>query len=264
MELIGTGGTAEVFIQDSGHVLKLFREWFSEPGIRSEYRKTQWANRQGIPSARTIGLIEAEGRRGMLLERIEGETLLAKLHREPESVDDAAAEFAGMQVRLHSREARSLDDSQRQRLVQRIPQAPGLDEDEKSAVLAQLERLPDGDRLCHGDYHPGNIIVPAGGGEWRIIDWIDSNCGHPLYDAARTLLLIGFGTEAGGPREAMQDAAVRFRESYLRTYTELSGFSIEEVERWLLPVAAARLPEPIPETEKTLLRKLVKERLALL
>ena len=38
-----------------------------------------------------------------------------------------------------------------------------------TGILALIERLRPGDGLCHGDLHPGNVIMTAGGP--RIIDW---------------------------------------------------------------------------------------------
>jgi Ser/Thr protein kinase RdoA (MazF antagonist) len=38
-----------------------------------------------------------------------------------------------------------------------------------TGVLARIERLSPGDELCHGDLHPGNVIMTAEGP--RLIDW---------------------------------------------------------------------------------------------
>src|SRR4029077_4433982 len=69
----------------------------------------------------------------------------------------------------------------------RIESAPALPPPLASYALATLETLPQGDRLCHGDFHPGNII-----GTWEalvVIDWGDASRESPLADVARTELL---------------------------------------------------------------------------
>ena len=38
-----------------------------------------------------------------------------------------------------------------------------------TGILALIERLAPGDGLCHGDLHPGNVIMTADGP--RLIDW---------------------------------------------------------------------------------------------
>lgn len=257
---IGDGGTAEIFLDESGQVVKLFREWFRKEGADYEYRKSVWAYEQGLPTAEPLGREQYEGREAILLKKIEGESLLQRLQREPHTADEAAKKFAVYQVRLNSLEAVTLGDSQRERLVQRLARVEHLNEAERAAVQTELEQLPDGDRLCHGDFHPGNIMENEQG--WQVIDWIDATCGHPLYDVARTLLLVGFGTEAGGPRGSMEEAAEIFRKSYLQTYIELTSFDKSDVERWMLPVAAIRLNEPIPEPEKEKLLGFIRTRLS--
>lgn len=47
-----------------------------------------------------------------------------------------------------------------------------------------------------------------------------------------------------------------------KRYIELSGISLSEIERWTMPVAAARLVEWVPEEEKNQLVQCVRERLS--
>ena len=44
-------------------------------------------------------------------------------------------------------------------------------------ALEKLDALPDGDRLCHGDFHPGNILL--GGDGPAVIDWTDAPAATP-------------------------------------------------------------------------------------
>jgi len=49
-----------------------------------------------------------------------------------------------------------------------------------AAERAALRELPDGEALCHGDFHPRNVIVD--GDELTIIDWVDASSGPPAAD----------------------------------------------------------------------------------
>src|SRR5437588_451136 len=68
-----------------------------------------------------------------------------------------------------------------------VPLAAGREADLVSYALGVLEGLPAGDRLCHGDFHPGNLM-----GTWEapvVIDWGNASRGEPLADVARTEFL---------------------------------------------------------------------------
>ncbi|MFC2013409.1 phosphotransferase family protein [Chloroflexota bacterium] len=56
----------------------------------------------------------------------------------------------------------------------------------KEVVLEALEQLPDGSAVCHGDFHPRNIIISSRGPV--IIDWANATQGNPLADVAWILL----------------------------------------------------------------------------
>lgn len=50
--------------------------------------------------------------------------------------------------------------------------------------MARL-RKNDGDSLCHGDFHPGNILLSNG--HTMVIDFMNVYHGDFLYDVARTV-----------------------------------------------------------------------------
>jgi hypothetical protein len=47
----------------------------------------------------------------------------------------------------------------------------------------------------------------------------------------------------------------RLAKVYLKKYLQLSGIPIEEINRWRVPIMAARLMEWVPEPEKNYLLK---------
>lgn len=148
-------------------------------------------------------------------------------------------------------------------LAHNIGNAPLLHEEEKQRIIRYLEGLPDDNKLCHGDFHPDNVLM---GQTPFIIDWMTAAVGSPAADAARTLILLGMGTlPQGTPRFIVWVVSVlrkRLREQYQKRYIELSGISLSEIERWTMPVAAARLVEWVPEEEKNQLVQWVRERLS--
>jgi aminoglycoside phosphotransferase (APT) family kinase protein len=79
--------------------------------------------------------------------------------------------LAELQAEMHQRQVAGLP-SQKERLVGKITDAAVLPEAVRQAALAKLDSLPEDDKLCHGDFHPGNILLTVHGPV--IIDWIDA------------------------------------------------------------------------------------------
>ena len=143
--------------------------------------------------------------------------------------------------------------SQRARLKEKIQAARPLPDALKQKALEALVRLPDGDALCHGDFHPDNIVLSQHGPV--VLDWVDASSGHPLADVARTALLM---QHAALPphmpgRRLIQAGRRLWYALYLRHYSRLRSLLPREVEAWMLPIAAARLSEGIAEEKGQLL-----------
>jgi aminoglycoside phosphotransferase (APT) family kinase protein len=142
---------------------------------------------------------------------------------------------------------------QRQRLQGQIGRTT-LAPETKAAVLAFLDRLPDDQVLCHGDFHPENILMTADGPV--IIDWVDATQGHPLADVARTSLLLRLGGIPAhvneNERQQLTQMRQLFCEAYLERYLQLRPASAEAISRWEAPVAAGRLAEGFDQDERLL------------
>lgn len=253
IQLLAHGRTAEIYTWEKGQVLKLYRPGFQENLPEYEQQMMRAVVAAGIPAPQVGELVIHQGRKGLPMTRIHGESQFAALRSHFWRAADYGRVLAGLQAQMHAAPGAGLP-SLRPRLESKIRHADPLPPDLRQAVLDALARLPEGDKLCHGDFHPDNVIETKDGPV--IIDWVDATCGAPLADVARTALLVRYGSlPPGNPLNALL-SLVRgvFYNAYLRRYFELAPGSPAEVAAWLPVVAAARLSERIASEENNLLR----------
>jgi aminoglycoside phosphotransferase (APT) family kinase protein len=254
MALLGAGMRAEVFAWEPGIALKLDRHPGDASLIELERAALAAANAAGIPAPRLHGRVEVDGRPGLLLERLEGEDLLATLSRRPWRAVHVARAMGEVHAALHRTAAPPSLPSLREVLEWRIG-SDLVPPDIRDRALRRLESLPDGDRLLHGDFHPANLLP---GREGPVaIDWTNAARGDPAADVARTRIIIQRAPlPASLPRPAAR-LMVRGRElllwGYLREYSSRIALDRDALERWEPVWAAARLSEDIPEEREGLL-----------
>jgi len=256
---ISEGRTAEVFAWGDGQVLKLYRAGWRREEAEREAFLAGIVHAGSVRTPAAIDVVEVEDRHGVVFERIEGPTMLAALQARPYQAAAFARMLADVQAELHSHTNPNLP-SQRERLRRSIAAVAGMPDEIRTAVLAALDQMPDGDAFCHGDFHPGNVILAPDGPV--IIDWVDVTRGNPLADVARTVLLARVARPADIVlRLLITLVQRRFRAAYLRRYAELRPFAAAELEAWEAPVAAARLAEGLETAENGRLIRIVKSRL---
>jgi aminoglycoside phosphotransferase (APT) family kinase protein len=164
--------------------------------------------------------------------------------------------LAELHADMHTHRVPALP-SQRQRLETRIRESGTLSPPLEAAALKALNEMPNLDRLCHGDFHPDNVLMTNQGPV--IIDWMDAASGNPLSDVARTSLLFAVATLPPGIpipiRWLMEALRYAFRSVYLSHYFQLRPGDRWQLEAWQPLVAAARLWESIPgEREQQIVR----------
>ena len=139
-----------------------------------------------------------------------------------------------------------------------------LNEDEKKAVIGILDSLPIKSQICHGDPNPNNILMSNGNPV--MIDWNDATNGNPETDIAEYIVMIKFAIL---PPNTPQNV-VRLFDSirgtiikvFMDEYTLLTGTTYDEVDPWIVPIAARKLSaDAISEEEKQLLLNEIRLRL---
>lgn len=237
---IGSGGSAEVFRLAGGRVLKLFHEGLDPGVIARERDGVRHAHAQGLRVARVIGTHQHSGRHGIVYEEIVGEPLLRRPMLRLLRTRSVLRRFADYHAAVHRCAAGGLIHGQHDIVHVRILHAQ-VSERLKAIAIEHLYALPRGDRLCHGDFHPGNAILTRGG--ITAVDWSNGAAGDPAGDVARTELLFRFGSY--GPLMRRIPLLRRIRhlaaDFYLRRYLATTGMDEADVEAWRLPVAVAAL-----------------------
>jgi tRNA A-37 threonylcarbamoyl transferase component Bud32 len=233
---LAVGATAEVLAWKDGRVLKLFRK--REPFHGHELAATRAASAAGLPVPAVIGgLVEVGDREGIVFERVDGPTMTGYVEDHPDLAVECAGRMADLHAEIHRREVSDIVEL-RQILVWAIDRADALAPDTRKVVLGVLDRLPGGSALCHGDFHPHNIIMAASGP--AAIDWAMGARGNPLADISRTWLISRLwlsDSSSGTPKRCW----IRFWPAYSSRYRDLIPCPEDELADWRIVAAAASL-----------------------
>ena len=264
LERVGQGRTAEIFGWGSGRALRLSREGASRERVLHEMRISQSVSEAGLPAPAVYpadsedGLVGIGGRIGFETDWIDGPSMLDELSAKPWRLWRYARLFAGLHLTIHGTSARGLP-SQRQRfhrVADRVSEwfVPEI----MARIHASIDDMPTGDRTCHGDFHPDNVLMSSGGAV--IIDWGPATLGCPAGDVAWTVYLFRHGgVPPGKPlRQRLVLALFRrlFLAAYRRAYLRGSTLRWKDIERLEPIVAAMRLGDGIPEERDLLIRRI--------
>jgi Ser/Thr protein kinase RdoA (MazF antagonist) len=249
---LARGRTADIYAWEDGFVLKLFQSRFGAEETQLEAEIGHAVSGTGLPVPGVGDVVQVNGRNGVIYERVDGTTMLAALGRKPWRILYYARRLAALHAQMHAFPFNQNIPPQRGRLDRKIRHASALPVQLKSAVLAALEAMPDGDRLCHGDFHPDNILLASKAEV--IIDWLDATRGNPLADVARTsIIALGAVATPQFSNPFMKMLIRLFHTVYIGQYFRIRPGGELEYRRWLPIAAAARLSENIPELEEWLI-----------
>lgn len=188
MKLLATGNTAEVFDYETEKVLKLYKDGYPLEYIKMEFENTKIMNKSPVKTPVVYEIVEYNGRHGIVFEKIEGQDLYT------EYFNSSQDEQSGN--RLLS------DLSKIQKTLLNFTTSQGISYKDFLNVFGyDASHLPDGNFVCHGDLHPGNIIRTQDN-QLFLIDFMNVCRGPKEYDVARTIFLI---TEHNPNPEAVQD-----------------------------------------------------------
>ena len=102
-----------------------------------------------------------------------------------------------------------------------------LNETIKFDLNTRLESMPKHACICHGDFHPSNVIINNSGVAY-VIDWAHVTQGNNSADAARTYLLFWLKGDISGA------------DKYLDIFCKMSNTAKQYIQKWMPIVAASQ------------------------
>lgn len=234
--LLAAGNMAEVFEWGS-RVVKLYRSPARKPAAFREAATSAAVEAMALPVPAVWGVLEVGGRWGIVFDRINEGSFAAHMKEDPSVIPECLQILARLHARIHTHPARQFG-SLKSKLATNIAGTELLDEPRRQILLGRLAHMPDGDRLCHSDFHPINVL--GQNSQPIVIDWPDACCGEPAADVCRSYLLLKLHAK---------DIA----EPYLDAYCNITNMPRASILDWLPYVAAARLAEDVPDDWERLL-----------
>lgn len=227
-KLIGKGNTANIYLVEN-QIQKVFHERFTEAEAIFEANKQMIAYENGLSVPRVLEVTTIDSKPVIIMEYIKGRTLGELLLEDMGKAEYYLSVAADIHLQIHSKETTSVEPMS-ERLKRHIQAAPCLQFTHKSKLLDQLKLMPKKNNLCHGDFHPFNVIVGETGS--TIIDWVDASSGNTCADVFRSYILYS-------------QHSTELADLYVKIYCGKSGILEEEIFAWAPIIAAARISDKV-------------------
>ncbi|MBR0930632.1 aminoglycoside phosphotransferase family protein [Bradyrhizobium diazoefficiens] len=169
-EKIGEGAFSEAYAWAPGQIVKLFKAGVSHLLGRHEVSMIRAVHAAGVPVPEVFGEVTLEGRFGIVMQRLDGPTLWHLSRAGAVTFERAGAIIADLAISLHKTSPPPEVLSMREYMESELRHDDGkVPKHLATDILALIDRLLPGDRLCHCDLSPGNVIMTAEGP--KLVDW---------------------------------------------------------------------------------------------
>jgi aminoglycoside phosphotransferase (APT) family kinase protein len=259
---VAEGREAEMFAWEDGKILRLLRDPAHAGSLQWESAAARAALAGGVRVPKSYETLAVNGRPGIVVERINGKDLLAEIAAKPWRVWGIGRTCGRVHAQLNNVDAGTELPDVRERIGAQIRRSGDIPERFAEHALRELDDLPGGDRLLHGDFHPGNVL--RDGDDLWVIDWPNATRGDYHADFARTTVMMRLGDPPPGSpwhiRFGAKFARVILARSYRQGYLSEAKVDPDLHRRWELVRAIHRLAECI-ESERGKLLRFIEQRL---
>lgn len=224
---IAKGNTAEIYLTDD-KVVKLFKDYLPDTESMNEAKKQKYAYSCGLSVPNVFEVTKIQNRQAIIMEHVKGDNIGDLLLN---NLNEAERYITFVLMR--------------ERLERQIKSVHKLDENKKKNILLKLDSITLDFRLCHGDFHPFNLILSKEE-KVKVIDWVDASSGDIRADVFRTYLLYS-------------QSSVELAEMYLHIYCSRTGLSRDEVFQWAPIIIAARFSEKVSPQNEVYLKRLLNQ-----
>lgn len=236
-KIIGVGNTATIYEWEEGRVLKLFYQGYPKESIEKEFYNAMAIRDMNFLKPKAYEIISCEERIGIVYDKVEGESLLDWVMKTGD-VQKCAVYMAKLHKTILKNSISNVQNY-KEFLKFHILNAQSVNLNKREEVLKMIEKLPDENTLCHGDFHPGNILISNE--KIIVIDFMNVCHGNFLYDVARTVFLIEYTPVS---MEAdHREGILCFKKALAGLYLEQMNVTREMIQDYLSVIMAVRKGE---------------------
>jgi aminoglycoside phosphotransferase (APT) family kinase protein len=248
IKLIAQGGQAEIYELDNDKVIRVLRNVEDEEYLKAEMETMKALKKQNKAVPTVYEYLKINGRPSIVMERLKGYTMLDHIKKNPLKLFKYAEKLANLHVDTTS----SVEGLKliliNDRAAHLIPKAELLEDDVKKFVFDILEGLPKGNDVCHGDFHPGNIMIVDN--KYYVIDWFGATYGRKLSDIAHTYLILRNTPKIPGISK-IQNYLIGISGNiisgkYIAALQNIQEIDYSELSRWMVVRAAERVYYGMP------------------
>lgn len=240
---IARGSRSTVHSWGNDGVAKVPVDGTPDSWIRSEAAFSTAAYEVGAPVPEFLGFDEHDGRVVSIFRRAVGVLMWDAVVAAPAQVGEHARRLVELQAALADLVPPVVLPSQDDRLSSKIRRAADRFDPTLAAVLDDIP-APQRVVLCHGDMHPGNVILTEDGPV--VVDWFDASRGDPVCDVARTTILLSAQSGTAHLAGVHGELLERLHESYVEAAAQRFGFDVDALAQWRAVGAVARIAEGVP------------------
>jgi uncharacterized protein (TIGR02172 family) len=235
-KVVGTGNTASVYDWEEGKVIKFFNLGYPDEAIEKEYHNANEIRDMSFLKPKAYEIIAYEESKGIIYDKVEGESLIDWVLK-TKDLQECSLQMANLHKAIGQNKISNVPNYKD--FLKHHIQNAFLTVDEQKELLQMIDKFPNGNSLCHGDFHPGNILIS--GGNAYVIDFMNICSGDFLYDIARTVFLIEFTPVPSDVKD--RDMMLYFKKTLSELYLRQMNITRDLIQDYLSVIIAARKGE---------------------
>ncbi len=178
-QIIGKGKQATV-VTDGIFAYKVFNDNYPLDWIKYEFNIQNEINKTQLPIIKYYSIIDSNC---IKMDYIKGDTLGTLLQKS--QLKNGVEVLIDLQKQIHTYQDLNLP-SFKQEAFTLIDQIE-IENEYKVLFKLILDRIDDKHNLLHLDFHFLNVMFDN---QYTIIDWVNAKLGHPIYDYARSYVIM--------------------------------------------------------------------------
>ena len=233
----GEGATAESYFHktDKTIMLKLFTgEATLNNYAQREYDFANNVYKLGIKTPKALEVVEADGKLGVIYERVIGKKSFSKIcHDNPNKIDEYSRLFARELKKLNALPCDTKSFPSINNIARRVISSNRyFRKKTKTSLLKILEDIEDRNTCLHGDPHSGNLLESPKG-----LFWIDLGAfcfGNPIYDEASVYFFYRFKIGKQLSKKILHMNSKQLNHYWLSFINEYSGVDYHDKKSFKL------------------------------